>query len=268
MRPGFTRSHTGSLTAVTDGADVFGEPSVWRLEAILRLGLRGEELMAGASTGVGYPIALDPIISGLRLGPRCRALDLGAGLGGVSQWIAWSTGADVVALEPEWSAAAGARRLFPGISVVQAEAVVSPFSAGSFDAVTLLGVVSLVDDLPPLISEVVRLLRPGGRVGLSDLCTVNEPIVTEPDSPNTFRSGKRIADELERAGFLLTEIAGGNADVATRWDDASRRVDDELAARRRGTKAYEIWAEDRRRLRAMIEGGDLHLLSLVGALRR
>ena len=119
----------------------------------------------GCVHGSRLPIALDPIISGLRLGPRCRALDLGAGLGGVSQWIAWSTGADVVALEPEWSAAAGARRLFPGISVVQAEAVVSPFSAGSFDAVTLLGVVSLVDDLPPLISEVVRLLRPGDGSG-------------------------------------------------------------------------------------------------------
>jgi SAM-dependent methyltransferase len=253
---------------VTDGVDVFGEPSVWRLEAILRLGLQGEELMAGASTGVGYPIALDPIISDLRLGPRGRALDLGAGLGGISQWMAWSTGADVVALEPEWSAAAGARRLFPGISVVQAEAVVSPFGKGSFDAVTLLGVVSLVDDLPPLIAEVVRLLRPGGRIGLSDLCTVNESIVTEPDSPNTFRSGELIADELERAGFALTEVAGGHADVATRWDDVSRRVDDEMGRQHRGTKAYEIWDEDRQRLRAMIEGGELHLLSVVGALQR
>jgi hypothetical protein len=90
--------------------------------------------------------------------------------------------------------------------------------------------------------------------------------VKEPDSPNTFRSGGRIAAELEQAGFTLTEIAGGNADIATRWDDAGRRVDDELAARHRGTKTYEIWSEDRRRLRAMIEGGDLHLLSVVGAL--
>jgi SAM-dependent methyltransferase len=249
--------------SVTDANEIFDEPSAWRLDAVLRLDLRGEELMAGASTGVGYPLALEPIVSDLQVGPGRRALDLGAGLGGVAHWIASSTGADVTAVEPEQAAVAGARRLFPGLAFVQADATMLPFAGGQFDAVTLLGVVSLVAELRPLIDEVARVLRPGGRVGLSDLCLVAGSVARSVESPNTFRSLANLVDELERSRFTVVELALGAADVPTRWDDVGRRVDAEMSRRHGGSSDFDAWVEDRRSLRDAISDGDLHLASLV-----
>lgn len=243
--------------------DVFDEPSTWRCAAVQRLGLRDEELMAGVATGVTYPLALEPVVNALDLGRGRRALDVGAGLGGVARWLADRTGAEVIALEPAGAAAAGARHLFPDLVTVRASATSLPFALGRFDAVTLLGVVSLVADLPTLIAEVGRVLRPGGRVGLSDLCLVTGSIERQIGSTNTFRSLALLVDELERSAFSVVELAAGDADAAAGWDAVGRRVDDEIEARHGGSPGFDAWASDRHRLRGAIESGNLHVGSLV-----
>jgi len=242
--------------------EVFDEPSAWQVDAVRRLGLDGEDLIAGASTGVGYPDALEPVLGGLGLGAGSLVLDLGAGLGGVSQWVAERTGAIVVALEPERLAAAGADRLFPGLVVVHADAVRTPFDAGSFDAVTLFGLVSLVDDLDPLLSEVIRILRPLGRIGISDLFLSSGSVAHPRHSPNTFRSMDLVIDRLQLIGCdVVVRLEG--ATTSTRWDEVGSRVDDEITRRHEGSAALDAWQEDRRRIAESIERGEVHVGSVV-----
>jgi SAM-dependent methyltransferase len=253
----------GGGSAETDASDVFDEPSTWRVEAVLYLGLEGEARMAGAATGVAYPLSLDPIVNALDVGSGSRLCDVGAGLGGPAQWIARRTGASVVAVEQASAAAAGAHKLFPDLDTVRAHAVSLPFGAGGFDAVTLLGVVSLVADLTALLHEVVRVLRPGGRLGVTDLCLVSGPVVQPPDSPNTFRSLADVVEAIERQGFRVSEIAAGKADVTGRWDGVGQRVDQEIERRHHGSPTFRTWVEDRRRLGEAISAGELHVASLV-----
>jgi len=244
--------------------EVFDEPSAWQVDAVRRLGLDGEDLIAGASTGVGYPDALEPVLGGLGLGAGSLVLDLGAGLGGVSQWVAERTGAIVVALEPERLAAAGADRLFPGLVVVHADAVRTPFAAGSFDAVTLFGLVSLVEDLEPLLSEVIRILCPLGRIGISDLFLTSGSVAHPRHSPNTFRSMDHVIDRLQLIGCDVVVRVEGET-TSTRWDEAGSRVDDEITRRHEGSAALGAWQKDRRRIAESIERGEVRVGSVVAA---
>ena len=41
--------------------DVFDRPVAWRLHAVERLGLGGEDRLAGLAIGAGYPDALEPV---------------------------------------------------------------------------------------------------------------------------------------------------------------------------------------------------------------
>nr|MBA3604530.1 hypothetical protein [Acidimicrobiia bacterium] len=49
--------------------DVFDRPSQWRADALRALGLRGEQRVAGAVTGAGYPDALAPIVAAVAADP-------------------------------------------------------------------------------------------------------------------------------------------------------------------------------------------------------
>lgn len=247
---------------------VFDEPSAWRLAAARRLGLTGEELSAGLATGVAYPLALRPVADALELRAGDRVLDIGSGLGGAAAWLAGRTRATVVALEPERAAAAGAAAAFADLAVVRGGSDQLPFAPSSFDAVTLFGVVSLVADLAPLGREIRRVIRPGGRIGVSDLVHAEADEVRTDGLPNTFRSLRRLVALLEGAGCRITELAAGAADVDAGWGEISARVDDEIRRRHGREAGFAPWAEDRRRLRDAIEAGELHVASIVATVPR
>jgi ubiquinone/menaquinone biosynthesis C-methylase UbiE len=62
-----------------------------------------------------------------------------------------------------------------------------PFPAGSFDAVVCVTVLSHVPGAEAAIPELVRVLRPGGRLGVFDLDT-DMTAFTHPDRVLTRRS--------------------------------------------------------------------------------
>jgi ubiquinone/menaquinone biosynthesis C-methylase UbiE len=104
---------------------------------------------------------------GLKAGQR--VLDVGAGTGRLAGWIAGIVGPDhVTAIEPLPERVALARERVPGVrfEVGQAENL-GAFADGSFDAVCMSAVFHWVGDKPRALSEVKRVLRPGGKVGLT-----------------------------------------------------------------------------------------------------
>lgn len=94
-----------------------------------------------------------------------RVLDLGCGGGFMAEALA-RRGARVIGLDPALPAVAAGQvhRRAAGLEVAylvgRGEAL--PLAAAALDAVVCVDVLEHVDDLPRLLSEVARVLRPGG----------------------------------------------------------------------------------------------------------
>lgn len=147
------------------------------------------------------------------LGRVERALDLGCGDGrlGVELDAAELTAADVSPLALE-----RARRRLPEARVVELEPDAPlPLGDGAFDLVLCAETIEHVRDVQLLLSEIRRVLRPGGTLALTT--PANLPVGRRPHplSPHlrflTRRSLRRLLDELgfeveslpRRSGTLL-----------------------------------------------------------------
>lgn len=237
-----------------DSGELFDDVSWWQARAITALGLSGEERMAAASDGAGYPAVLQRLAGHLP-GPGGTVVDLGAGLGGASSWLAGVTGARVVAIEPAAGSVAGAAVLWPGLPILRARVEQVPIRSESGHAASLLGVVSLIEDLGPLVEELRRILGPAGRVAVADVVLTDGAAGGEVSGPNTFRSLARLADELATGGFRVLD--GGHDETGSdeRWDAAATRVDDAVERAHGGAAALRSWRADQERLRGLLAQG-------------
>jgi len=239
--------------------DVFDRPAAWRVHAVERLGLCGDERTAGLATGAGYPASLEPIrdlIAGLR-GAVC---DLGSGLGAATAWVE-AGGHRMLAVEPEPRAVALARDLFPELTVVGAAADALPFAAGSCAGATMLGVVSLLADLSAVLAEVRRVVEPGGRIGLTDVVSVSER-TDIPATGNHLRPLDELVAALGEHGIVIDAVTW-TSEREARWADVAAAVDAEIAARHAGTPAYEAWRSDGDVIGRMLASGGLRIVTVV-----
>jgi len=109
------------------------------------------------------------IFERLGLAAGGRVLDLGCGTGRLAGWIAERLGADnVVGIDPLPDRIAMAREHVPGVrfEVGRAEDL-SAFADASFDGVLLSAVFHWIPDKPKALAEIARVLRHGGRMGLT-----------------------------------------------------------------------------------------------------
>ena len=129
--------------------------------------------------GVANPFSLGP------LEPGEDVLDLGCGSGTDSLIAAQMVGptGTVSGIDMTPEMVTNARRAtteigLDTVTIIEASAEQLPFADASFDIVISNGVIDLIPDKDAVFSEIVRVLRPGGRVQFADV-TIQRPVSKE-----------------------------------------------------------------------------------------
>lgn len=104
-------------------------------------------------------------------------LDLGCGEGQIARRLA-SAGSRVVGMDPTRALLEEARGRAAGPTYVQASGSAIPVSSEPFDAVLVSLVLEHTPSLASTVSEIARVLRPGGRLVL----VLNHPLLQSPGS--------------------------------------------------------------------------------------
>jgi ubiquinone/menaquinone biosynthesis C-methylase UbiE len=142
-----------------------------------------------------------------------RVLDVGCGSGAVTREIARRVGSRGVAvgLDPSPALLAVARELAKEAGVGdriefrEGDALRLPLPDGSFDAVVCVTVLSHVPRGEAAIPEFIRVLRPGGRLGVFDLDT-DMTAFTHPDRVLTRRIVAAASDAMAVNGWLVRQL--------------------------------------------------------------
>lgn len=106
-----------------------------------------------------------------------QVLDIGCGDGQISRLLS-REGAQVVGVDPTWNQISVASRRGGGADFIRSQAAHLPFSDRSFDAAVACLVFEHIDELDTAISEVARVLKPGGQFSLF----LNHPLLQTPGS--------------------------------------------------------------------------------------
>jgi SAM-dependent methyltransferase len=238
----------------TTVAEVFDEPAAWRAAIIDELCLRGERRQAAASPGPGFPQLAGLLVSSLQQAPPGAVVDVGGGLGGLTDRLDRSTARTCVLVEPSAHSIASAVRLFPSIAAVRAPAEQLPVRSGSCAGVVLCGVVSLMTDIEPWLHEAQRVLRPEGVLFVADLWSSSSTSIVRP--PNRFWSVEEVSEHASRAGFVRHDVAVCEPTVGS-WSDVGRAVAERMHRRHGVDAALQRWEEDRRHLDDVVARGEV-----------
>ncbi len=171
-----------------------------------------------------------------------RVIDLATGTGAIARAAA-RTGAGVAALDLSCGMLAIARRLSPrSISFVRAAASLLPFASPVFDAITCGLSLSHFTDVPTVLAEVRRTLRPGGVFVASTWGSTG----TDPSFSAAFSVYKRYTQNKPRPfSALLDEASWVDADRGREVVARSGLVSVEVVTRRlTGTYGSPVAAVD------------------------
>jgi SAM-dependent methyltransferase len=215
----------------------------------LRLGYPGAILdnipyLALASfAGVGYHLDL----AGLR--PGDSVLDLGCGSGtdvfaaglvvGPSGWV---VGVDFTDAQLDLATALARRHGIRNVRFVKATIDQLPFEDGSFDVVMSNGVVNLSPVKQRVFAEAARVLKPGGRVAISDMVSRTE--LKEATRRNAALWAACIAGAVPETAYLDALAAAGFDVTGTHPNDYRFLTDRALdACQTYGVRSLSIAAE-------------------------
>ena len=160
----------------------------------------------------------------LNLGPQSRVLDVAAGRGTSAITLATRFECEVIGLDysrPNIEAAkrdADARDLSKTVTFCCGDAERLPFADGAFDAIVCECALCTFPNKPSAAAEFARVLRPGGRVGLSDL-TRQGSLPSELESLAAWIAC--IADARPLAEYAALLAAAGLEMLATEEHDGA-----------------------------------------------
>jgi arsenite methyltransferase len=204
-----------------------------------------------ASLGCGNPTAVAELHEGERV------LDLGSG-GGIDVLLSAKrvgpTGRafgldmtdEMLALAQRNTAAAGATN----VEFLKGHIEAVPLPAASIDVVISNCVVNLAADKPAVFSEIARVLRPGGRIGISDI-VADDALTTEERAARGTYTGciagaltfSEFRTGLEAVGFtdisltISHKVADGMYSVIVKATKPLHDVEDEEVERRAAATA-------------------------------
>jgi SAM-dependent methyltransferase len=156
----------------------------------------------------------------LRLAPGQRALDVGCGPGALTAVLVSALGAgSVSAIDPSESFVVAVAKRLPGVDVRRGVAEALPWPDGGFDCVAAQLVVHFMTDPVAGLTEMARVTRPGGTVGVTvwdyagdagpvslfwrAVRMVDPAAPDESDLPGTARG--QLGGLLEQAGLHAVE---------------------------------------------------------------
>ncbi len=152
-------------------------------------------------------------VEAMRLDPGARLLDLACGSGSSSLMLAADstyrlTAADRSRRNLEAAARHAAERRIPParLGFYQAEAAQLPFRNGTFDGILSECAFSLYRNKPAVLAEMRRVLKPGGRLGLTDMAVERE---LPPDLAAAAAPWTCLADTPDAAGYQRLFEDGG-----------------------------------------------------------
>jgi demethylmenaquinone methyltransferase / 2-methoxy-6-polyprenyl-1,4-benzoquinol methylase len=168
-------------------------------------------------TGAAMSFGQDPrwrqaMVDAVGPEPGQRILDVATGTGMVAFALA-ARGAEVTALDQSEAMLAVARSRYAGagagaggqISFITGEAEHLPFEDASFDALTFTYLLRYVDDPAATLTELARVVRPGGRIGMVEFGVPENPAL------------RRLWRAHTRVGLPLMGRA-----VSTAWYEVGR----------------------------------------------
>lgn len=144
-------------------------------------------------------------------------LDIGCGWGTRLEFLkrqypeAYIAGIDSDAENAEYAA-----KLLPACEIKCADAKNLPFDDESFDILLCECTFSLFDEPDVCLEEMLRVMRPGGRFILADLCIGDGKIHSAPDGETikNIYSREVLESKVEEAGFILREYSDRKSDLA------------------------------------------------------
>lgn len=161
----------------------------------------------------------------LHLTPNSRVLDVASGKGTSAIHLAETFGCTVVGIDfgkenvREANETAAAKGLRNRVSFQQGDAERLPFADDEFDATICECAFCTFPDKPTAASEFARVLKPGGRVGLSDLTRGVGELPQELDTLLAWVACIADAQPLESYAAFLTS-AGLRVDCLEPHDEA------------------------------------------------
>ncbi|OMB86970.1 MULTISPECIES: methyltransferase domain-containing protein [Mycolicibacterium] len=142
----------------------------------------------------------------LNIPPGGLALDVGSGPGNVTAALARSAGLDGFAFGVDISEPMLARAVEAEagrqVGFLRADAQKLPFRDDVFDAVTSIAVLQLIPDAEAALGEMVRVLRPGGRIAVMVPTATNRgPARLLSKGGARFFAEDELADRFEELGL-------------------------------------------------------------------
>ncbi len=223
---------------------------MWRADIIRDFRLRGAERCAAASPVPGFPQILDSVLGVLTSAPEGPWIDVSADLGGTASWIERTTRRQVELFDSSPTRLRAARRLFPHLSVACADVSRLPVRRRGVSVAIVSNLVSMLDDVDPVLREAHRILVDGGLVAVTDLWAVDA--ATRRIGPRTHHCLEGFRKRAERHSLDVVHVAV--ADLSTGWwSSAAEQVDEEIRLRFGARPGFGEWTRDQDRLAGALD---------------